>query len=117
MGVIHTAFGSIDETALPLHVRHIFFKHVHAIAGIDTFSSEVEECKDRFNITYPLDLRYMQEQRDDIGVLVNDQCFSPNTIVDVETYNDSIKRQGGCKLGNDYVPCTRKRKILEYTLF
>ena len=56
MGAIHTAFGNIGETTLPLHVRHIFFKRVHMIAGIDPFSLEVEECMDRFIKTCLSDL-------------------------------------------------------------
>jgi len=88
LGAIRVAFGNIDETTLPLHVRHVFFKRVRIMADIDPFSSEVEECKDRFFTTCLPDAGYLQEQR----TLINERNLSPNNVVDVETYNSSKRK-------------------------
>ena len=75
LGAIRAAFDNIGETAFPLHVCHIFFKCVCMMAGIDPFSSEVKECKDRFITTCLPDTGFPQEQWDSIGALINEPRF------------------------------------------
>lgn len=95
LGAIRTAFSNIGEIPLPSYVCHIFFERVRTIAGIDPFSSEVEECSDRFSTTccFP-DTGYPQKQRDGTGGLIDTGHFSPSNIVDVDTYIPNKKLCG-----------------------
>jgi len=85
LGALLTAFDSIDESTLPLRVRHSFLIRVRSIAGIDPSSKEVQECKDRLDKTYFLD--YRQQNKELSGVTIDGGHVSPVCVVNVDETN------------------------------
>jgi len=85
LGALLTTFDSIDESTLPLHVRHNFLLRVQSIAGIDPSSKEVQECNDRLYRTYFLDNQ--EQDKSPSGVTIDEGYLSPVCVANVDVTN------------------------------